>query len=128
MWRTSDSAKRISVPEQYRIGPRRGRRTELPAQPGVTVDVAARRGSAAQIHALFRLAKRQRRCFYGPTERACQNPADRNFEFADSRSDRARFISSLLRQVALLCAVLEARHAFVALSKVGRGVTEIQDE
>src|SRR4029077_8257580 len=101
---------------------------EVTAQSRVTFSVSARRRPAAQTQGLFRLTECQHRCFDGPTERTRQNPAHGYSEFVDGCSDRVRFASSLIGQVTLSGAVLEAGHALVALSKVRRGVTEIQDE
>src|SRR6185436_6425926 len=95
MWWARDRSEWVAVTDEYRVHPGSRRCSEAPAQRSVTVGVCGRRRPATQIQGLFRFTKREHRGFDCPAEGARQHLVDGYLEFADARSDRARFIAPL---------------------------------
>jgi len=85
------------------------------------------RGSAAHRSGDRVAAEDQFRGFARAAERTCEHFADRDAERADGGSDRARVGAPRIGEIALIGAVLEARHALVVLAEVRRRMAEVED-
>src|ERR1041384_4681428 len=103
---------------------RRKQFPELVVAPRV---LRLRRPAAHLVHRL-RPAEREARGFHGAAERAREHLAERDAEALHVRADVARLGAALVGEIALLRAVLIARHRRIVLVEVRRRVAHVEHQ